>query len=658
MSRRYNTGTGNLETRSEAEMVDGVRGRLMQAVRLRLQADVPVGVYLSGGLDSSSVAGLIAHLVRHKGVRLGNDGSGDLSQLHCFTVQFGKETGADESEVAQRTADWLGARFHPVYMDEHALATRFEDAAWYSENPFADVNGICKLALSEKVRSLGLKVVITGEGSDEHFGGYSDFRPDSIQERDHSWPQSHFPDSERLAAWHKALDDTGATTFGDGEFDVPLSTRRMVNHTSTIRTVARVGHLPFASWTGQCAAAGDPETVLAESVDGRVRDKMANVWHPLNTSAYIWIKSFMPSVILRYCGDNMDMANSIESRPPFLDHCLTEYANQLPPSLKMKYDPETGQFDEKYILRQAMKPFITSEVFSQRKRKFSGPTHCASPLTYNRIPGPWRRNVLPALPDRAFTIPDTIPHGEIYLITKGDYLGEGATSFVDRLVSGDIVKYPKPNPYCPEKEERCRQQMEIEAEAYRRIGDNARVPRLVHWDASSCCLTLEYLANGSLGSYLQNHDQTTIQQRHAWMAQAAEALAAVHAAKVIHCDVAPRNFMLNDALELHIADFAGSSVCGSRPTIDVSPRYRRPGRGPVPTYADDLFALGSVLYYIQTGHEPYHDIPENEAQDRFTVEAFPETATLSCGSIIHSCWAGEWDNAQQIFQALTKEISC
>ncbi|KAM3452023.1 hypothetical protein MY3296_004891 [Beauveria thailandica] len=286
------------------------------------------------------------------------------------------------------------------------------------------------------------------------------------------------------------------------------------------------------------------------------------------------------------------------------------------------------------------------------------PSHsCASPLTYNRIPGPWRRNVLPALPDRAFTIPDTIPHGEIYLITKGDYLGEGATSFVDRLVSGDIVKYPKPNPYCPEKEERCRQQMEIEAEAYRRIGDNARVPRLVHWDASSCCLTLEYLANGSLGSYLQNHDQTTIQQRHAWMAQAAEALAAVHAAKVIHCDVAPRNFMLNDALELHIADFAGSSVCGSRPTIDVSPRYRRPGRGPVPTYADDLFALGSVLYYIQTGHEPYHEIPENEAQDRFTVEAFPETATLSCGSIIHGCWAGEWDNAQQIFQALTKEIS-
>ena len=140
------------------------------------------------------------------------------------------------------------------------------------------------------------------------------------------------------------------------------------------------------------------------------------------------------------------------------------------------------------------------------------------------------------------------------------------------------------------------------------------------------------------------------------MTQAAEALAAVHASNVIHCDVTPRNFMLNDALELHIADFAGSSLSGSRPTIDASPRYRRPGRSQMPTYADDLFALGSVLYYIQTGHEPYHDIAENEAQDRFKAGIFPETTTLSCGSIIQQCWTGEWDNAQQIFQALNREI--
>lgn len=78
-------------------MTKGVRERLMEAVRLRLQADVPIGVYLSGGLDSSSIAGLIAHLVKHEGARLGSDTSGDLSQLHCLTTQFDKDTGVDES---------------------------------------------------------------------------------------------------------------------------------------------------------------------------------------------------------------------------------------------------------------------------------------------------------------------------------------------------------------------------------------------------------------------------------------------------------------------------------------------------------------------------------------------------------------------------------
>lgn len=86
-----------MEVRSEAEMIEGVRERLIEAVKIRLRADVPVGVYLSGGLDSSCVAGIIAHLIKDKKATLGSDASGDLSQLKCFTVQFDKDSGADES---------------------------------------------------------------------------------------------------------------------------------------------------------------------------------------------------------------------------------------------------------------------------------------------------------------------------------------------------------------------------------------------------------------------------------------------------------------------------------------------------------------------------------------------------------------------------------
>lgn len=78
-------------------MISGVRERLIEAVRIRLRADVPVGVFLSGGIDSSAIAGIVAHLIREEGARLGSDSSRDASRLECFTVQFDKDTGIDES---------------------------------------------------------------------------------------------------------------------------------------------------------------------------------------------------------------------------------------------------------------------------------------------------------------------------------------------------------------------------------------------------------------------------------------------------------------------------------------------------------------------------------------------------------------------------------
>lgn len=84
------------ETRTEEEMIEGVRQRLLDAIRVRLRADVPVGIYLSGGIDSSAIAGMIVHLVK-EGAKLGDSLSQDLSRIQCFTVQFDKDSGADES---------------------------------------------------------------------------------------------------------------------------------------------------------------------------------------------------------------------------------------------------------------------------------------------------------------------------------------------------------------------------------------------------------------------------------------------------------------------------------------------------------------------------------------------------------------------------------
>ncbi|QPG94750.1 hypothetical protein C2857_006898 [Epichloe festucae Fl1] len=248
-----------------------------------------------------------------------------------------------------------------------------------------------------------------------------------------------------------------------------------------------------------------------------------------------------------------------------------------------------------------------------------------------------------------------IPYGEIYYTAKGDFVGSGATSIVNRLTDDSIVKYPKPNSYCPHEEDRCRQEIITEAAAYQRIGNSDRTPAFISWDAESHSLVLEYLKNGDLQSYMRRHGTlVTAKRRFQWTLQAAEALVVVHEADIIHCDVTPRNFMLDETLELHIADFAGSSISGSLPTITTSPRFQRPGWSwkRKPEIRDDIFALGSVLFFILTGYEPYDDLAEDEVEKRFQKGDFPDVTFLSCGSIITGCWTGSFETASRVAHAL------
>jgi asparagine synthase (glutamine-hydrolysing) len=273
-------------------------------------------------------------------------------------------------------------------MDEEALAARFEDTTWYSEVPLPDLNGMGRLALAEAVHSQGIKAVITGqwsptiiamkgfnvsvgEGSDEHFGGYDAFRADSLSEPDHSWP-ALMTNAERDEAFYTASKQAKHGIFGDFTPDLPVSTKRMLNHSHVTSSIARVGSLPFSEWT---KVYGDsiPETSLVEGFDGRVRDNILKRWHPVHTAQYMFVKTFMPHFILRYNGDNIDMVHQVESRCPFLDHHLTEYVNNIPPSLKMRYNAKDKSYREKHILREAVKPYVTNEVYNMSKKAYMGP---------------------------------------------------------------------------------------------------------------------------------------------------------------------------------------------------------------------------------------------------------------------------------------------
>ena len=348
---------------------------MLEAVRLRLRADVPIGIYLSGGIDSSVLAGMVTHLVKEQGVALGS--VDPKERITCFTISFDETSGFDESAIANRTAEWLGVRYIKKHMSEVELATRFEDATWHVEHHNPDFNFVGKFALSEVPREVGYKVVITGEGADEHFAGYPMYLPDYLREEDLSWTAHNTMDEQarlkQLEVTENAAKEYYESVGADGSNRGPSVARRMLNDITTVCSMTAFQLDVFEPWT-QCFGVSDPQSTIANNVDGRVRELIRDSWHPLHTAEYVWSKGHLANIFLTCLGDRTEMAHSIEARTPFLDHHLTDYVNNLPPSSKIRWDPVEKRFTEKWVLREASKPFITKELYERKKHPYSAPT--------------------------------------------------------------------------------------------------------------------------------------------------------------------------------------------------------------------------------------------------------------------------------------------
>ncbi|EUC46178.1 hypothetical protein COCMIDRAFT_36138 [Bipolaris oryzae ATCC 44560] len=358
-----------VETRSEQEMIEGVRERLLDAVRDRLRADVPIGVFLSGGIDSSAIAGMIKHLMDTEGARLGTAPASE--RMNCFSVKFiGEEH--DEEPIARRTAEWLGVKMHHCEMTEENFAANIETAVWHNEAAVTDLGTVGKFLLSKTTSDAGIKVVLTGEGSDEHFAGYRELLTDFVREPDTSWPNTTLSEADRIATFTNL---EGSSTSGPKDLSTSAAVRAQVNNTSFLgfTQTASLRDTLFAPWVPQEFGTSDKRLTAVSALDGCTRALMAQKWHPLHTSLYIWTKTSLANGLLTVLGDRCEMAHSVEGRQPFLDHRLTEYAMALPPSLKLHYDPATRSFSEKWILKEAMRPFITDELYTRKKHPFSAP---------------------------------------------------------------------------------------------------------------------------------------------------------------------------------------------------------------------------------------------------------------------------------------------
>ena len=298
--------------RPDAEYAAEFRNALEDAVRIRLRADVPVGCYLSGGLDSCAVLGLAA---RHH-----------PEPIRAFTLTFDRAE-YDEGEVAREMATTVGAEFFPIPIRQDDLADHFADAIAQAEMFCVNAHGVAKYLLSRAVRDAGYKVVLTGEGSDEILGGYAHFRRDMLLYNNQG------QDPAEVAF---LLQELGRSN--------PVSRGLLLPHgqAGPLHTVKRLlGFVP--SWI---------ETFSARSV--KMRDLLSPQFlekfglregfrpflsdidvpgqlagrDPLNQSLYMWAKTGLPTYILTILGDRMEMAHSIEGRVPFLDHQLVEVIRQ------------------------------------------------------------------------------------------------------------------------------------------------------------------------------------------------------------------------------------------------------------------------------------------------------------------------------------------
>jgi len=197
----------------------------------------------------------------------------------------------------------------------------------------------------------------------------------------------------------------------------------------------------------------------------------------------------------------------------------------------------------------------------------------------------------------------------------------------------------------------------VESGIYEMLGCHHRLLRIMNWDPEHCVLTMEYAPNGSLKDFLlAQNDKTSVMQRLQWVQEAAEGLQLLHNAGVIHCDVEPRNFLLDANLSIKIADFSGSSIQGSQPSACAGSRFLPPNFDwcQRPKIEDDLFGLGSTIYFIMTGQYPFAELDSDEVETNYKADKFPDVNGITCGDIIKQCWSFEIGSAQAIYEFIQR----
>ncbi len=334
---------------SDQSCADDLRSLLIDAVRLQLRADVPVGAYLSGGLDSS----IITTIIRNH----------SNTPLRSFSLTF-EDAELDESVYQRELALHLGTDHSSVCATRTAIGTAFPRAVWHAEAPMIRTAPTPMMLLADSVRAAGYKVVLTGEGADEAFGGYDLFKEAAIRRFVARQPGSRWRGAllGRLYPYlaHSPVRSRGLAQAFFGALGGAAGETSFA-HMTRISTTRRAMQFFTPEWQDRMTA-WDPHAALRAILPADF-----SRWRSLERDQYVEAQTLMSGYLLSSQGDRMAMAASIEARFPFLDHRVIEFACRLPPRLKL------SGLHEKVLLKKAMGPDLPRSIVQRSKQPYRSP---------------------------------------------------------------------------------------------------------------------------------------------------------------------------------------------------------------------------------------------------------------------------------------------
>ncbi|HAP94187.1 MAG TPA: asparagine synthase (glutamine-hydrolyzing), partial [Chryseobacterium sp.] len=317
--------------RDESYYVEGIEALLRKSISYRLNADVPVGFYLSGGLDSSLIGALMSHEAPSK-------------KFQSFSASFGSSADnkvINEQKYQKLMSDFLNSDHNDIEFSWTDAERKLKEVVYFAETPLKETYNLCSIGLSEAAQQKGIKVVLSGEGADELFGGYAGYKFDAVKQNYNVGDDLNelFDEEIRRTIWG---DKNFIYEKNEYEF---RETKQFLYSSAVNKSYSEFDCLQNS-------------VVNTQRIVGKDR---------FHQRSYADFRLRLSGHLIADHGDRMTMANSIEGRYPFLDIELVEFVKTIPPNMML------NNFNEKYLLKKVAQKYVPADIIWREKFGFVAP---------------------------------------------------------------------------------------------------------------------------------------------------------------------------------------------------------------------------------------------------------------------------------------------